>query len=65
VTEPGRTIATIGVLLVASALLALRRRRPVRLMGHTLLSFRGAVSALLAGCLLIGMGLMVAYPERG
>jgi hypothetical protein len=65
VTEPGRTIATIGVLLVAGGMLALRRRKPVRLLGHTLISFRGAVSALFAGCLLIGMGLMVAYPDHG
>ena len=31
--EPGRTIATIGVLLVFAGLLGLRRRKPLQIMG--------------------------------
>lgn len=64
-TEPGRTIATIGLLLVVGGGLCLRRRRPLRLLGQNLLTFRGAMWALVAGCLLLGVGLMVAYPESG
>ena len=64
-TEPGRTIATIGLLLVVGGGLCLRRRKPLRLLGQNLITFKGAMWTLVAGCLLLGMGLMVAYPESG
>lgn len=64
-TEPGRTIATIGLLLVVGGGLCLRRRKPLRLLGQNLITFRGAALALVTGALLLGVGLMVAYPERG
>jgi hypothetical protein len=65
VTEPGRTIATIGLLLVVGGGLGLRRHKPLRLLGQNLITVRGAMWALVVGILLLGMGLMVAYPETG
>lgn len=61
--EPGRTIATIGLLLVFAGLLGLRRRKPLQVMGHTLISFRTVVWALGVGATLVAVGLMFAYPE--
>ncbi len=61
--EPGRTIATIGVLMVFAALLGLRRRKPLQVMGHTLISFRTVVGTLAVGATLVAVGLMFAYPE--
>lgn len=64
-TEPGRTIATIGLLLIVAGGLGLRRRKPLRLLGQNLITFRGSLGALVGGALLVGIGLMLAFPETG